>query len=128
MIGKPLVALQLPDMPHRQTRMTRGAESWASIYVALGFTLSIDGTAISMIPLFPWKLAVDVVVRRSRFFFFSIADGFRTSSWAGRPSKNRRLAKFALGLLVALPHMWARAWWVSHSFDRLLAYGGLRRR
>ena len=46
-----------------EKKVTRGSESWAYIYVALGFALAIEGTIIQMItPLeFPWNIAVYVL-------------------------------------------------------------------
>lgn len=40
------------------TKVKRGPESWAYIYVALGFALAIGGTIIQMITplIFPWNL------------------------------------------------------------------------
>jgi hypothetical protein len=41
-------------------KVTRGPESWAYIYIFLGFALAIEGTVVSMAtPLFfPWNEAV----------------------------------------------------------------------
>ena len=46
------------------TKVTRGPESWAYIYVALGFALAIEGTIVQMVtPLeFPWNLGTYATV------------------------------------------------------------------
>ena len=45
-------------------KVKRGPESWAYIYVALGFALAIEGTIIQMItPLtFPWNILAYAVL------------------------------------------------------------------
>lgn len=52
-------------------KVTRGPESWAYIYVALGFVLAIEGTIIQMAPLtFPWNLVAYVVIGAVTFRLF----------------------------------------------------------
>lgn len=50
----------------------RGQQSWAFIYVMLGFALAIEGTIIGMItPLvFPWNLIVYAVLGVITFWLF----------------------------------------------------------
>jgi hypothetical protein len=52
--------------------VTRGPASWAFIYIALGFAISIEGTAISLItPLrFPWNLILYAVIGAATFWTF----------------------------------------------------------
>jgi hypothetical protein len=52
--------------------VTRGQESWTYIYIVLGFTLSIEGTSISLItPLaFPWNLILYAVIGAATFWMF----------------------------------------------------------
>jgi hypothetical protein len=50
----------------------RGPESWSYIYVTLGFTLSIEGTVISLVsPLvFPWNIVVYAIIGAVTFWMF----------------------------------------------------------
>ena len=53
-------------------KVTRGQESWAYIYVALGFAVTIEGTIVSMItPLnFPWNLIAYGFASAVTFYLF----------------------------------------------------------
>ncbi len=55
-----------------QMTVNRGPESWAYIYIFLGFTLSIEGTVISLItPLgFPWNVALYAIVAVGTVWLF----------------------------------------------------------
>ncbi|WP_194460334.1 hypothetical protein [Bradyrhizobium sp. CCBAU 53421] len=72
--------------------VTRGPESWASIYIALGFTLSIEGTAISMVPLFPWNLAAYAAIAAITIFLFLNSGWFQNKllSWKGKYEQKAR--------------------------------------
>jgi hypothetical protein len=50
----------------------RGPESWAYIYITLGFALSIEGTIISMIAplMFPWNVLVYAAIGAGTFALF----------------------------------------------------------
>jgi hypothetical protein len=50
----------------------RGPQSWAYIYVALGFALSIEGTIIGMVTplLFPWNLVIYAFLGFITFWLF----------------------------------------------------------
>ena len=61
-------------------KVTRGPESWAYIYVALGFAVSIEGTAIDMatsVLPFPVNLVVFVVVGALTFWLFLSSGWFQ---------------------------------------------------
>ena len=45
-----------------EAKIRRGPESWAYIYIALGFALTIEGTTIDMALSFPWNLLSYLVV------------------------------------------------------------------
>jgi hypothetical protein len=52
-------------------KVKRGPESWAYIYVALGFALTIEGTIIQMLPpAFPWNLLTYFVIGAITFYQF----------------------------------------------------------
>lgn len=72
--------------------VTRGPESWASIYVALGFTLSIEGTAISMFPYFPWNLAAYAVIAALTIILFLSSGWFQNKllGWKGKYEQKAR--------------------------------------
>lgn len=55
-----------------EVRVRRGAGSWAYIYVALGFLLSLSGTVIQLIkPLeWPYNLILYVVICFVAIYFF----------------------------------------------------------
>ncbi len=52
--------------------VTRGPETWAYIYVWLGFTLTIEGTIITMIAplIYPWNLIVYATLGAITFWLF----------------------------------------------------------
>ena len=66
----------------------RGPETWAYIYIMLGFALSIEGTVIAMITplLFPWNLIVYAGVATVTFRLF-INNGWLQNKLVGL--KNR---------------------------------------
>ena len=66
----------------------RGPESWAYIYIALGFVLSIEGTIIGMItPLvFPWNL-IAYIARSGTVYIFVIYRERLVSKQVDRPQK-----------------------------------------
>jgi hypothetical protein len=72
--------------------VTRGPESWASIYVALGFTLSIEGTAISMVPCFPWNLVAYAVLAAITICLFISSGRFQNKllGWKGKYEQKAR--------------------------------------
>lgn len=53
-------------------QVTRGPETWAYIYVALGFALAIEGTIVQMItPLsFPWSIITYAILGTATFWLF----------------------------------------------------------
>jgi hypothetical protein len=57
----------------------RGPESWAYIYIMLGFALAIEATVISMIePLrFPWNIVVFAVVASFTVWLFILNGRFQ---------------------------------------------------
>jgi hypothetical protein len=69
--------MRVTGYPVKMT-IKRGHESWDSIYIALGFALSIEGTAISMIPAFPWNLVSYVVVGGATAGLFLFSGKFQT--------------------------------------------------
>jgi hypothetical protein len=74
--------------------VTRGPESWTYIYIALGFTLSIEGTVISLItPLvFPWNLLLYAVIGAATFWLFLNNGWFQNEllSWKAKYEKKSR--------------------------------------
>ena len=50
----------------------RGPESWAYIYVVLGFALAIEATVITMVePIkFPWNVALFIAAAAATFWLF----------------------------------------------------------
>ena len=59
-------------------QVARGPESWAYIYVTLGFALTIEGTVIQMITplLFPWNILTYVVLGVATFWLFVCSGRF----------------------------------------------------
>jgi hypothetical protein len=53
-----------------EATVRRGPESWAYIYVALGFALTIEGTFIDMALPFPWNLLSYLVVGALTLWMF----------------------------------------------------------
>jgi hypothetical protein len=53
-------------------KVRRGPESWAYIYMTLGFTLAIEGTIIQMITplIFPWNIIAYVALGVVTFLLF----------------------------------------------------------
>ena len=47
-----------------QMTIKRGPDSWAYIYIALGFAVSIEGTIIQMVAplLFPWNVGLYIAI------------------------------------------------------------------
>jgi hypothetical protein len=72
----------------------RGPQSWAYIYVALGFVLSIEGTAIGMItPLaFPWNLVTYAVLGSITFWLF-IGNGWFQNKLLGLKNQYEEKAR-----------------------------------
>lgn len=59
-----------------KTGVTRGPESWAYIYIALGFVVSIEGTIIQMLPItFPYNIISYLAVAAAT------AWGFLDNGW-----------------------------------------------
>jgi hypothetical protein len=74
--------------------ITRGPASWASIYMALGFTLSIEGTTISMIaPLkYPWNIVAYAMVAACTAALFLNSGWFQNKllGWMGKYERRAR--------------------------------------
>jgi hypothetical protein len=45
-----------------EAKVRRGPESWAYIYITLGFALTIEGTVIDMGFHYPWNLLTYLIV------------------------------------------------------------------
>ena len=75
-------------------KVTRGSESWAYIYVALGFTLAIEGTVIQMIDClkFPSNLIMYVAVGALTFWLF-LFDGWFQNKLIGLKNKYESRAR-----------------------------------
>jgi hypothetical protein len=77
-----------------ETKVTRGPESWAYIYVALGFALAIEGTILQMIePIrFPYNLVAYLALGAITVWLF-ISNGWFQNKLIG--IKNRYESKGA---------------------------------
>jgi len=51
-------------------KVRRGAESWAYIYIVLGFALTIEGTLIDMAWHYPWNLLTYLIVGALTLWLF----------------------------------------------------------
>jgi hypothetical protein len=59
-------------------KVRRGPESWAFIYIALGFALTIESTVISMIPnAFPWNIFGYAAIAAATTWLFIESDWFQ---------------------------------------------------
>ncbi len=72
----------------------RGPDSWMSIYIALGFTLSIEGTFLQMFePLrFPYSLVVYMALMAITFWLF-ICNGWFQNKLIGIKSRYENKAR-----------------------------------
>jgi hypothetical protein len=70
----------------------RGQPSWAFIYIALGFALTIEGTIIQMIePLnFPWNVIAYIVVGAIPWWLFIENNEFQTKLLAFKTNYENR--------------------------------------
>lgn len=80
-----------------EKRVTRGPESWAYIYIALGFVVAIEGTTIQMItPLkFPWNLITYIALGGATYCLFRCSGWFQNKliGWKMKyESKARKVA------------------------------------
>lgn len=60
-----------------ETKTARGPESWAYIYITLGFALTIEGTAIDMAVPFPWNLLTYLIVGGLTFWLWLFSGWFQ---------------------------------------------------
>ncbi|MGH9806244.1 MAG: hypothetical protein ACRD9W_03115 [Terriglobia bacterium] len=64
----------------------RGPVSWAYIYMALGFALTIEGTVIDMAAHYPWNLIAYAVLGVITFWLF-IFNGWFQNKLIGMKSR-----------------------------------------